>query len=55
MHGLQACSFKYSTLLHSTFILSVVKIPLKGEVGGHTLNSHGKYIVDHRKIMELCF
>ena len=29
-------------LLHSTFMLSVVKMPLKGEVGGH-------YIVDHRK------
>ena len=42
-------------LLHSTFMLSVVKIPQKGEVGGHALNSRGKYIVDHGKIMELCF
>ena len=28
---------------------------LKGEVGGQVLNSHGNYIVDHGKIMELCF
>ena len=43
--------------LHSTFMLSLVKMLLKGEVGGHALNSHGNYIqfVDHRKIMELCF
>ena len=45
-------------LLHSTFMLSVVKMLLKGEAGGHALNSHGNYIVDlenHGKIMELCF
>ena len=42
-------------LLHSTFMLSVVKMPLKGGVGGRALNSHGNYIVDHGKIMELCF
>ena len=41
--------------LHSAFILSMVKMPLKGEVGGCALNSHGNYIVDHGKIMELCF
>ena len=35
-------------LLQSAFMLSVVKMPLKGEVGGHALNSHGNYIVDHR-------
>ena len=34
-------------LLQTTFMLSVVKMRLKGEVGGHTLNSHGNYIVDH--------
>ena len=27
----------------------------KGEVGSRALNSHGNYIVDHGKIMELCF
>ena len=32
-------------LLHSTFILSGVKMPLKGEVGGHALNSHENYII----------
>ena len=36
-------------------MLSVVKILLKGEVRGHASNSHEKYIVDHGKIMELCF
>ena len=30
-------------------MLSVVKMPLKGEIGGQALNSHGKYIVDHGK------
>ena len=34
-------------LLHSAFMLSVVKILLKGEVGGCALNIHGNYIVDH--------
>ena len=42
-------------LLHSTFMLSVVKLPLKGEVAVCASNSHGNYIVDHGKIMELCF
>ena len=36
-------------LMHSAFMLSVVKMPLKGEVGGHALSSHGNYIVDHGK------
>ena len=27
----------------------MVKIPLKGEVRGHALKSHGNYIVDHGK------
>ena len=31
-------------LLHSVFMLGVVKMQLKGEVGGH-----GNYIVDHGK------
>ena len=34
-------------LLHSAFMLSVVKMLLKGEVGDRALNSHGNYIVDH--------
>ena len=33
-------------LLHSVFVLSVVKMLLKGEVGGRALNIHGNYIVD---------
>ena len=36
-------------LLQSPFMRIVVKMPLKGEVGGHALNSHGNYIVDHGK------
>ena len=36
-------------------MLSVVKMLLKGEVGGCALNSHGNCIVDHGKIMELCW
>ena len=33
-------------LLHSAFMPSVVKMPVKGEVGGCALNSHGNNIVD---------
>ena len=55
MHGLEACIFKYITVAASAFMLSVVKMLLVGEVESHELNSHRNYIVDHRKIMELCF
>ena len=41
MHSLQACLFKYSAA--------------KGEVGGHALNSHGNYIVDHEKSWNCVF
>ena len=36
-----------NTLLlpHSAFMLSVEKVPLKGKVSGHALNSHGNYIL----------
>ena len=30
-------------------MLSMVKMLLKGEVGGHALKSHGNYIADHGK------
>ena len=36
-------------LLNSAFMLCMVKMLLKGEVGGCALNSHGNYIVDHGK------
>ena len=36
-------------LLRSAFMLSVVKMLLKGGVGGHALNSHGNYNVDRGK------
>ena len=51
MHSLQVCLFKYITvnLLQSAFMLSMVTMRLKGEVGGHALNSHGNDIVDLEK------
>ena len=36
-------------LLHSTFMLCMVKMPLDGEFGGSALNNHGNYIIDHGK------
>ena len=30
-------------------MLSMMNMPLTGEIGGHALNSHGNYIVDHGK------
>ena len=36
-------------LLHSAFMLCMVKMPLKGEVEACALKSHGNYIVDHGK------
>ena len=41
--------------LHSAFMLCMVKMPLKGEVGGHELNSHERYIVDHGKSWNCVF
>ena len=41
--------------LHSAFMLSAVKMRLKGENGGVTLNRHGNYIVDHHGIVFLNF
>ena len=42
-------------LLHSAFMLSVVKMLLKGEVADHALNSHRNYIVDHGKSWNCVF
>ena len=39
-------------LLHSAFMFSVVKMLLKGELGGSALNRHGNYIVDHGKSLK---
>ena len=52
---MHAWSTSILLLLHSTFMLSVVKMLLKGKVGGCSLNSHGNYNVDHGKVMKLCF
>ena len=32
-------------LLHAVFMLCMVKMALKGEVGGHALNSHGNLLL----------
>ena len=46
---MHAWSTSMLLLLHSAFMPSLVKMQLKGEVGGSALNSHGNYIVDHGK------
>ena len=38
----------------TAFILSMVKMLLKGEDGGNALNSHGNYIADHGKSLKNC-
>ena len=50
MHGLQACLFTYITVAAFRIYLSVVKMPLKGEVGGNALKRHRNYIVDNGKL-----
>ena len=55
MQGLQACLFKYFTVAAFRIYALCGEDAAKGEVGGYALNSHGNYIVDHGKIMELCF
>ena len=55
MHALQACLFKFITVAAFCFYLRVVKMLLKGEVGGHALKSHGNYIVDHGKSWDCVF
>ena len=44
---MHAWSTSMLLLLHSALKLSLLKMLLKGEVGGSTLNSHGNYFVDH--------
>ena len=52
MHADHACLFKYITVTAFSIYLSVVKMALKGEVGGHALKSHRNYIVDRGKSWE---
>ena len=47
--------YKHAVVAHSAFMLSIVKKLLKGKVGDCALNSHGNYIVEHGKMVELCF
>ena len=49
MHGLQACLCRYITVAAFPMYAQHVKMPLNREVGGHALNSHGNYIVNHGK------
>ena len=46
---MHAWSTSMLLLLHFAFMLSMVKMLLKGEVGGCLLNSHGNYIVHDGK------
>ena len=39
----------YKHAVFAAFMLRVVKMLLKEEVGGSVLNSHGNYIADHGK------
>ena len=58
MHCLQACLFKYITVAVLCIYLSVVKMPLKEEVGDHAIKSHEITLLimeNHEKLMELCF
>ena len=52
---MHAWSTSMLLLLHSAFILSVVKMLLKGEVGGRAVDSHGNYIVDYGKSWNCVF
>ena len=52
---MHALSTSMLLLLHSAFILKVVKMLLKEEDGGIALNSHGNYIADHGKSWNCVF
>ena len=47
--------YKHAVVAAFSFLLSVVNLLLKGEVGVCALKTDGNYIVNHGKIMELCF
>ena len=54
---MHALSTSMLLLLHSPFMLSVVEMLLKGEVGGNALVMEITLLIikNHGKIMELCF
>ena len=52
---MHAWSTSMLLLLHSAFILRVVKLLLKGKDGICALNSHRNYIVDHGKSWNCVF
>ena len=49
MLSLQATYLNTLLFLHSLFMLFMVKMPLKRDVGGIAFNSHVIYIVEHGK------
>ena len=49
MHVLQACLIKYITVAAFSIYAQCGEVAAKREVGGHALDSHGNYIVDHGK------
>ena len=52
MHGLHTCFFKYITVAAFRIYAQRGDDAAKSM---HAINSHGNYIVDHGKIMQLCF
>ena len=57
MHGLQHAYLNTLLLLHSAFMCSVVKMPLKGEISGRALIVMDITLLimeNHGKIMESC-
>ena len=55
MHSLQAYLSKYITGAAFRIYAQRGEDAAKGEFGGHAFNSHGNYIVDHGKVMDVCF
>ena len=49
MHGLQACFYKYIAVAAIRIYAKRGEDAAKRVVGGHALNTHGNYIVDHEK------
>ena len=52
-----ACMVYKHAYLNALLLLqsTLLKMPLNGEVGGHALNSHGNYDVDHGKSWNCVF
>ena len=55
MYGLQACLLKYITVAAFYIYAQRGEDVAKRKFGGHALNSHGNYIVDHGKSWNCVF